>query len=73
MGQSNYVHIEDCNIIAVTEKAVLIDFGDNDQHWIPVSQLADGEDHPYEPGDRAVTVSCTEWIAKQKGIEFDTD
>lgn len=68
MGQSNYVHLDPCNVIAVTEKAVLIEY-DDEKHWIPVSQLADGEDHNYEAGDKDITVSVSEWIAKQKGIE----
>lgn len=68
MGATNYVHLEGCDVLKVTEKAVLIKL-DDEQHWIPVSQLADGEDHNLEDGDKGVTVSITEWIAEQKGIE----
>lgn len=68
MGQSNYVHLEGCDILAVTNKAVLIEY-DDEQFWIPVSQLADGEDHPFEKGDKGMTVSVSAWIAKQNGIE----
>lgn len=71
MGQSNYVHLESCDIITVTEKAVLIEY-DGEKHWIPVSQLADGEDHNLEAGDKDITVSITEWIAEQKGIEVES-
>lgn len=67
MGASNCVHLDDCDIIAVTEKAVLIRHED-EEHWIPVSQLADGDDHPYEKGDEGITVSLSEWICVQKGI-----
>lgn len=70
MGQSNYVHLEGCDILAVTEKAVLIKF-DDEQYWIPVSQLAEREDHPHDAGDKDVTVSITEWIANEKGIEIE--
>jgi hypothetical protein len=68
MGATNYIHLEDCDIIAVTDKAVLIEYED-EEYWIPVSQLADGEDHSFERGDEGVTVSISEWIAKEKGID----
>lgn len=70
MGQSNYVHLEDCNVLVVTPKAVLIEVAD-EKHWFPVSQLADGEDHNLEEGDKGITISVTEWIAKQKGFEVE--
>jgi hypothetical protein len=68
MGATNYVHLEPCDIVAVTPKAVMIRY-DDETFWIPVSQLADGEDHPFEAGDTGLTVSISEWIAEQKGIE----
>lgn len=68
MGSTNYVHLEGCDVLKVTDKAVLVKF-DDEQHWIPVSQLADREDHTHEEGDKGVTVSISEWIAEQKGIE----
>ena len=71
MGQSNYVHLESCKVVAVKEKAVLIEY-DDAEYWIPVSQLADGEDHNLEAGDKDITVSISEWIAKQKGIEVES-
>lgn len=70
MGQSNYVHLEDCDVIKVTDKAVLIEVAD-EKHWIPVSQLADGEGHTLEEGDKGLTISITEWIAKQKGFDVE--
>jgi hypothetical protein len=68
MSAGNFVHLEECDILAVTERAVLVRYEDED-HWIPVSQLADRDDHNHEVGDKGVTVSITEWIAEQKGIE----
>lgn len=68
MSASNYVHLEDCDIVAVTPKAVMIRY-EGATYWIPVSQLADGEEHPFEVGDKELTVSCSEWICKEKGIE----
>ncbi len=67
MPASEFVHLEDCDILAVTDRAVLVGY-DGEQHWIPVSQLADRDDHTHEKGDTGVTVSITEWIAEQKGI-----
>lgn len=73
MGQSNYVHLEGCNIHAVTDAAILVEFDLSDDaavvEWFPKSQVADADD--FEKGDRDVTVSITEWIAKQKGIEVE--
>lgn len=68
MSASNYVHLEDCQVIRVTEKAIQVEW-DGDAYWFPISQVADGED--YEAGDGPVTISVTEWIANEKGIEVD--
>lgn len=66
MPQSNYVHLEGCNVVAVTDKAMLIEY-DQSEYWLPLSQVADPDN--YEKGDEDVTISITEWIAEQKGIE----
>lgn len=66
MGQSQFVHLEECRIVRETDAAFLIEH-DGEEHWIPKSQIADPD--TYEAGDEDVTVSVTEWIAKQKGIE----
>lgn len=65
MSQSGYVHLEDCTVKRVTDRAALIEFEDGEE-WFPLSQIADG-DELTEGGP--VTVSITEWIAAQKGIE----
>ena len=70
MSASGYVHLEDCQILSVTPKAIYIDY-EGLAMWIPISQIADGEDHKFERGDKNVTVSITEWIAGQKGIEIE--
>jgi hypothetical protein len=49
----------------VTEKALLIEY-DGEEVWLPLSQVSEGE--KYEEGDEEVTVSITEWIAKQKNL-----
>lgn len=68
MGQSNYVHLEDCRIIRKSEKAFLIEYRE-EQFWLPLSQIADPED--LKAGTSGVTVSITEWIATLKGIDPD--
>lgn len=68
MSASGYVHLEECEILRVSEKAMLLKW-EGTQHWIPLTQIADADN--YEAGDKGVTVSITEWIAEQKGIEVD--
>lgn len=63
MSASNWVHLEDCTVRRVTDKAMLIDW-DGGYWWIPLSQVS-------EAGDTMVTISVTEWIANEKGIEAD--
>lgn len=67
MGASEYVHLENCDVLAVTDRAILIRYEDT-EYWIPVSQMADRDEHGLEKGDTGVTVSITEWIAEQKGV-----
>lgn len=68
MAQSNWVHLEDCNILLLTEKAAYVEW-DGERHWLPLSQISDPD--TLEAGDSGVTVSVTEWIAEQKGIDPD--
>lgn len=65
MGASRYVHLEDCRILKETKDAFLIEY-DDEQYWIPKSQISDPD--VLEEGDYGITVSVTEWIANQKGI-----
>ena len=66
MSQSGFIHLEDCAVIKVTDAAILVKH-EGEHHWLPKSQVADPE--TFEAGDTDVTVSITEWLAKQKGIE----
>ena len=73
MSRSSYVHLEGCTLSALTTKAALVVY-DGEQHWIPLSQLAPGEEeklHKIELKREEFTLSITEWIAAQKGIEVD--
>lgn len=68
MSQSDYVHLDECNIIAETDAAILIEY-DGERDWFPRTQIADADD--YKPGQKGRTVSVTAWIARQKGIEVE--
>lgn len=73
MSRSNYVHLEGCTLSALTTKAALVVY-DGEQHWIPLSQLAEGEEaklHKIELKHEEFTLSISAWIAEQKGIETD--
>ena len=65
MTASNWVHIEG-KILKETDAAFLIKVDEGEEHWIPKSQISDPDD--YKEGDIG-TISITEWIAEQKGIE----
>lgn len=76
MGHTNFVHV-DCDLLAYTDRAVKILAGGS-AHWIPFSQLAPGEHakaitllDDADEGEAVpdVTLSMSEWIAEQKGIE----
>jgi hypothetical protein len=67
MGQSRYVHLDNCDVIAETDAALLVVY-EGEEIWLPKSQVADPDD--YEPGDESVTISVTEWVADQKGIDY---
>lgn len=70
MSQDGYVHLEDCFVTRATDKAVYFTFvtegGECGEDWFPRSQIADGDD--LKRGDGPVTVSVSEWVARQKNI-----
>jgi len=68
MPASNYIHIEIDEIKRVTDKAILIVY-DGTEIWLPKSQVADCDN--YQEGDLNCTISITEWIANEKGLEGD--
>lgn len=67
MSASNYVHIDVELIQAETDKAFLFLLEDGELVWCPKNQVADYE--TYSKGDTNITVSITEWIARQKGLD----
>ncbi len=71
MGQSNYVHLDDCVVLRATEKAILVRY-DDEEIWLPKSQIVDPADpDTIQAGSEERTISITEWLAKQKGIETE--
>ena len=63
-----YIEFEDCKLVAQTEKAGLFEIPDCDEaQWIPFSQVS--EDSISKNGETG-TIWLTEWICKQKGIEY---
>lgn len=65
VSHSHWVHLDVELVKKVTEKAMLVVVG-GEEYWLPLSQVSEGE--KYEEGDADLTVSVTEWIAKQKGL-----
>jgi hypothetical protein len=63
---SNYVHLDVDEIVAETDKALLLRLQDGEEVWIPLSQIANSDD--YNVGDSNCTVSVTLWIAEQRGL-----
>lgn len=62
---SNWVTLENCYICKITEKAILIEW-EEENYWIPKNCMEDPE--RFEEGDDDVTVLITESIAKAKNI-----
>jgi hypothetical protein len=62
----SWVHLDVAEVSRETEKAFLLVLGGGEEVWVPKGQVADSD--RYKAGDKACTVSVTEWIAKQKGL-----
>ena len=69
MSQSRYVFLEDVTIKKVTDKAILIDWNEEDV-WIPLSQIASDDRDGLNEGT-GYSFGITTWIAEQKGIEVE--
>lgn len=69
MADEETFSIEDCKGIAETDKAVRVEFEDEDgvpqKEWVPRSQIHD-DSEVYGDGHEG-TLVVTAWIAKQKG------
>jgi hypothetical protein len=60
-----WVHLDVDRIKHETDKAFLVVI-DDEEHWLPKSQISDPDD--YEAGDEDCTISVTEFIANEKGL-----
>jgi hypothetical protein len=70
MGASNYVSLPVSCIIKETDKALCVEVIGGSEIttvWLPKSQVANADE--YEEGDKDCTLSITEWICEQKGLE----
>ena len=67
MGQ-RYVEVDFEEFAHETDAAALFII-DNAEVWIPWSQIEDGQN--LVKGQQDGRVSITQWIAEQKGLEFD--
>ena len=67
MSNSNWVHLDVDKIVHETDSAFLLRLQDGEEIWMPKSQI----DNPdiYQTGDEDLTISVTEWIAREKGLE----
>lgn len=66
MSASNWVHIHVDEILRETDKALLCRI-DEEELWIPLSQIADPDE--YSAGDEDLTLSVSEWFATKNGLE----
>lgn len=70
MSESRYVHLDFEEIIAETDKALLVRFDDETEEWIPLSQIADPDEYHAEMGGG--TISITKWLVEQKGVDCES-
>lgn len=66
MSDVEVVDVEDCYARVETNKALLIQLPDDDEVWVPKSQIED-DSEVYADGHNGKLV-CTKWIAEQKGF-----
>ena len=65
---ARWVYIDIDEILKETDKAFLVRIAD-EEIWLPFSQLADPDD--YSEGDMDLEdVAITEWIAREKELDF---
>lgn len=69
MSASRWVHLDVVEVRRESIKAFELELEEAEVVWIPKSQIHDPG--RLKMGDRNVTVSITEWIANEKGIEIE--
>lgn len=68
MSQQKYVSIEVSEVLGETEKAFLFEL-DGYTEWFPKSQI-ENDGVSLEVGHQIIMVNVTEWIAKEKGVDY---
>lgn len=63
MSKNTWVDVE---IVHVTDKAILVRSGFEDQVWIPKSAIIDSSDDVVIGGE--VEIEISEWLATEKGL-----
>lgn len=69
MPKSNFVHLDDCEILSIRNKAIRVKRPDGTLLWLPRS-VVDNDVSKLAEGDTA-TVTIQEWFAEKEGIEED--
>lgn len=54
---------------AVTGKAYLLDCGDGEEHWLPLSQLTVISGNPAKGKGEELVVTIPGWLAHEKGLD----
>ncbi len=67
MGFGDWVHLDVSEVLHETDKALCVRLEDGEEIWLPKSQISDPEN--YAAGDQNCTISVSQWIAEQKGLE----
>ena len=68
--EKKWVEVECLNVDKETEKALCVIIG-AEQMWLPKSQIA--PDSEVQSEGQSGMIKISEWIAGQKGIEFDAE
>jgi hypothetical protein len=66
VGASNWIHLDVAAVLRLTDKAMHVELEDGELVWLPLSQVDEAD--KFEAGDKNLTVSITEWLAKEKGL-----
>lgn len=62
-----WVHLDVALVVRETEAAFLFRLDDDSEYWIPKSQVSEAD--KYKEGDEDVSLSISEWVAEQKGLD----
>jgi hypothetical protein len=66
VSASSWEHLDALLIVRETDKALLVEFAETGQKWIPKSVIADVDN--YDVGDADVTLSVQSWFCEKEGL-----